>query len=311
MTELGYSTMLRYFTGENGKHYTATVLKNNKILSLKKAGEKDKTVYDSLIHWLATLPEGVTASDLDIKERDYIPKAPSSLKKTTITLKDIAPTYDLLRFLLTYEAYALKNSLKSTTDTFKLNTRTYVKDDEGNLHPVKYNRILQKLYSEHHDKFGSSLEEIGFPADADIYVNVPGVYYNKVYRDWSFDKVKMPFTHNDYQSFYDAKFAFITTPVLTYCWGQEPYDYDNYHHTIICDYLKEQGYYVFTKFFRVLESDSIFFNKTFKYLEGNMVVVNPAFKDVVVFNYKPLGFVKIPFNTSDEELLGELKAILE
>jgi hypothetical protein len=81
MTELKPSMMLRYFTNDLGKHYTAVVLKNEKILSLKKAGEKDKTIYDSLIHWLATLPGTVTISDLDIKERETSPKAPTSLKK--------------------------------------------------------------------------------------------------------------------------------------------------------------------------------------------------------------------------------------
>jgi hypothetical protein len=53
MTELKPTTMLRYFTNELGKHYTAIVLKNEKILSLKVAGEKDKTIYNSLTHWLA------------------------------------------------------------------------------------------------------------------------------------------------------------------------------------------------------------------------------------------------------------------
>jgi len=288
--------MLRYFTDENGKHFTAVVLKDKSILSVKRAGEKDKTIYDSLIHWLTSLPEGVTAADINIKERETFPIIPISLKKDTITLKDIAPTYDLLRFLITYEAYALKNSLRSVKDTFKLQTRTYLKDNEGNFHPVKYNRILQKLYSEHHDKLGTTLEEIGFPVDAEIYVSVPGVYYNKIYRDVSFDKVKLPFNITDYHSFYDAKFAFVVSPILKYCWGSELYEDVNYNHLFICDYLKDQGYYVFTKFFRVLDSDSIFFNKMFKCLEANMVVVQPMFTEMVIYNYKPMGFVNVSFS---------------
>ena len=313
MTELTYSTMLRYYTGENGNHYTATVLKDNKILSLKKAGEKDKTIYDSLIHWLTSLPEGVTAADLDIKERDYIPKAPSSLKKATITLKDIAPNYDLLRFLLTYEAYALKNSLVSTENVLKLKTCTYVKDAKGDLHPVKYNRYLQKLYSEHHDKFGSNLEEIGFPKDASIYVSVLGVYYGKCYVDSSISKAVFPFTYDNYESFYDAKIAFVVSPVLNYRWAnthdfKNSLDTESYYHTLICNYLKNEGYYIYTQFFRITHNDSIFFNKMYKYLEGNFVVVQPNFKDVIVYNYKPLGLVKIPFS---DDVIGELKAILE
>jgi len=303
--------MLRYFTGENGKHFTAVVLKDKSILSLKRAGEKDKTIYDSLIHWLTSLPEGVTVADIDIKERETFPKPPNSLKKDTITLKDIAPTYDLLRFLLTYEAYALKNSLRSVKDTFKLKTRTYVKDAEGNLHPVKYNRILQKLYSEHHDKLGTTLEEIGFPVNAEIYVNVPSIDYNKIYPDASFDKVNLPFNTTDYKSFYDAKFGFVASPILKYCWGSELYEDVNYHHLFICEYLKEQGYYVFTKFFRVLNNDTIFFNKMFKCLEANMVVVQPKFTDMVIYNYKPMGFVKVSFSEPDTIILEELKAILE
>jgi hypothetical protein len=307
MTELRCSMMLRYFTGENGKHYTAVVLKDNKILSLKKEGTKDKTIYDSLIEWMATLPAGATASDLDIKERETIPKPPTALKKETITLKDIAPNYDLLRFLLTYEAYSLKNSLISVDNTYKLKTRTYVKDVSGNLHPVKYNRYLQKLYSEHHDKTGSTLEEIGFPKDAEIYVSVPGYYYEKRYRDWSFSKVELPFTIDDYESFYNAKFAFVVCPVLTFCWGD---DSDNYH-TLVTECLKEEGYHIFTQFYRYNSTDSIFSNKAYKYLEGNLVTVQHQFRGILVQNFKPLGFVNISFKEEDDVILAELKSILE
>jgi hypothetical protein len=311
MTELKPSMMLRYFTNELGRHYTATVLKDNKILSLKRAGEKDKTIYDSLIHWFASLPDNVTISDLDIKERETSPKAPTSLKKDTITLKDIAPNYDLFRFLLTYEAYSLKNSLASIDNIYKFETRTYVQDAEGNLHPVKYNRALQRLYSEHHDILGKTLEEIGFPAGADIYVKVPGVYYNnRRYRDWSFDKAKFPFTLADYESFYNAKFAFVTTPILNYTWGQDKPD-ESYYHTLICNYLKEEGYYIYTQFYRNYASDSIFVNKLYKYLAGNIVTVIPTFCEVIISNYNPLGFVKIPFKESDEIILEEIKTILE
>jgi len=302
--------MLRYFTGENGKHYTAVVLKDNKILSLKKAGQRDKTIYDSLIEWLTTLPEGVSASDLDIKEREVALKVPTALKKETITLKDIAPNYDLLRFLLTYEAYSLKNSLISVDNIYKLTTRTYVKDLQGDLHPVKYNRYLQKLYSEHHNKLGSTLEEVGFPKDAEIYVSVPGYYYEKRYRDVSFSKVELPFTINDYESFYDAKFAFVVTPVLTYCWANEGSDGDHYH-TLVTQCLKEEGYHIFTQFYRDSWNDSIFSNKAYKYLEGNLLCVKPMFKSVIVQNYKPLGFVNIKFKEEDNVILGELKSILE
>lgn len=302
MTELKPSMILRYYTPENDKHYTAIVIKNEKILSVKVAGQKDRTIYDSLIHWLATLPGTVTISDLDIQERN-----PTSFNKDIITLKDIAPNYDLLRFLLTYEAYALKNSLVSTKNTYNLETRTYVMDSEGNLHPVKYNRHLQKLYSEHHDKFGSSLEEIGFPQNADIYVKVRGVYYNDGrYRDWSFDKAKFPFTHTDYESFYDAKIAFIFCPILAYAWAN-----DDHYHTLITNYLKDEGYYVYTRFFRNPYTDSIFYSSLYKNLEANLVVVQAAFREVIVQNYKPLGIAKIPFKESDDVILGEIKTILE
>lgn len=315
MTEIKPSTMLRYFTNENGKHYSAVVLKNNKILSVKIAGEKDKTMYDSIIHWLASLPcsanGSVTISDIDIKERESSPKPPSTrlLKKDTITLKDIAPTYDLLRFLLTYEAYTLKDSLVSLKDTYKIETRTYVKDLEGNLHPVKYNRYLQKLYSEFHDKFGTTLEEIGFPHNADIYVKVPGLYYdNRRYRELSFDKAKFPFTSENYESFYDSKFAFVVTPTLRYNWN----DADNnvYHHKLITDYLKMRGYHIYTQFFRSPHSSSIFNSSKYKYLEGNLVVVQPIFDEVIVHNYNPIGFVKIALNAYDNNIIEELKYIL-
>jgi hypothetical protein len=307
MTELRPSMMLRYYPAEQGKHYTAVVLKNEKILSVKAAGQKDKTVYDSLIHWLATLPGTVTISNLDIKERGT-----PYLNKDTITLKDIAPNYDLFRFLLTYEAYCLKNSLVSIKNTYKFETRTYVKDAEGNLHPVKYNRRLQKLYSEYHDKFGSSLEEIGFPQDAEIYVRVPGVYYeNRRYREWSMDKAKFPFTYQDYELFYDAKFAFVCCPILNYAWGVYD-DNDNKHrHTLITHYLKEEGYYIYTQFFRNSCVDSIFYSPLYKNMEANLVVIQPSIKEVLVQNYKPLGFVKIPFKESDDIILGEIKTILE
>lgn len=305
MTELKPSMILRYYTGENNKHHTAIVLKNEKILSVKVAGEKDKTIYDSLIHWLASLPGAVTISDLDIQEREYFPKPPSS-KKTTITLKDIAPNYDLLRFLLTYEAYNLKNSLVSTENTQRFETRTYVQDAEGNLHPVKYNRRLQKLYSEYHDKIGSTLEEIGFPQNADIYVKVRGAYYdNRKYNDLSFDKAKFPFTYVDYESFYDSKIAFVCCPIISYVWEN-----DNHYHTLITNYLKEEGYYVYTQFFRSPYTDSIFYSPIYKYLEGNIVVIQPSWKEVVVQNYKPIGIARIPLKGSDDIILREIKVIL-
>lgn len=308
MTELKPTMMLRYFTEENGKHYTATVLKNDKILSLKRAGEKDKTIYESLIHWLATLPGNVNASDLDIKERDTVLKQPSILNKKTITLRDIAPTYDLLRFLLTYEAYSLKNSLRNIKNTSILKTRTYVQDAEGNLHPVKYNRQLQKLYSEHHDQIGSSLEELGFPKDAAIYVNVPGVYYEQRYRDWSFDKVKFPFNSNNYEAIYDAKLAFVVSPILNYVWSDN--DNNKHYHNLICDFLKSKGYYIFTQFFKITYNDSIFYNKLYKYLEANILVINPSFGSLIVHKYTPNKSVTIPFNYSDTRIIEELKSML-
>jgi hypothetical protein len=42
-----------------------------------------------------------------------------------------------------------------------------------------------------------------------------------------------------------------------------------------------------------------------------MVVVQPNFRDVIVYNYNPIGFIKIPFKESDDVILGELKEILE
>ena len=127
----------------------------------------------------------------------------------------------------------------------------------------------------------------------------------------SFSKVNFPFTHLDYESFYDKKFAFVASPILQYCWGKDYTDDDIHHHKLICNYLKDQGYYVYTQFFRVRHKDSIFFHKLYKYLEGNMVVVQPNFRDVIVYNYNPIGFIKIPFKESDDVILGELKEILE
>jgi hypothetical protein len=49
----------------------------------------------------------------------------------------------------------------------------------------------------------------------------------------------------------------------------------------------------------------------FKYLETNMVVVQPNYKEFIVYNYKPLGLVRIPFSEPDDVILGELKEILE
>jgi hypothetical protein len=309
MTELKPSMMLRYFTGENGRHYSAVVIKDSKILSLKKAGEKDKTVYDSLIHWIATLPEGATASDIDITERTSTPKSPSSLKKSTITLKDIAPNYDLLRFLLTYESNSLKNSLISKENVYNHVARTYVKDSNGDLHAVKYNRAKQLLYSEFHDKFGSTLEEIGFPSDTDIYVSVPAWFYNKQYRDLSMKKMSFPFTIDNYESFYDAKFAFIYPPYVC-MWPDYKMD-DNHHYNLICKFLEGEGYYIWKDNFRYYASDSIFINKAFKYMEANIVTVQPSFKELIMYNYKPMGLVKVSFKESDEIILGELKTILE
>lgn len=296
MTELKQSMILRYFTNDNGKHYTAIVIKDQKILSLKVAGEKDKTVYESYIHWLATLPGTVNISDLDIKERKYTPKRHYKVQKSDIiTLKDIAPTYDLLRFLLTYEAFSLKNTLTKNPKMYQ--TKTFVKDSDGTLHPVKYNRTMQLLYSEYHNKCGTSLESIGFPASSDIYVSVLGVYYGKQYVSPSFEKAEFPFTSNNYEDYYSKKLAFVVTPIGAF-WNGDYTFYSN-----ICDTLKEKGYYVYSKFFQYQSTkDSILFSKKFKAFEGGVVVVHPSFNDLYVYKYNPIEFHKIPFNTAIKEL---------
>ncbi len=288
------STTLRYFTNENGKHYTAVVLKDQRILSLKVAGEKDKTIYDSLDNWLSSIPYSVDVSDLDIKEREYAPKPPFKVPMyDTITLKDIAPTYDLLRFLLTYEAFSLKNSL--CKDVKKFQTKTYVMDAEGNLHPVKYNRSMGKLYSEYHRKAGTSLEEIGFPAGADIYVSVPGTYYEWPQNTPSLEKALFPFSAENYEEFYTAKFAFVVTPIGAFWRGDI--------HKNICNTLREKGYYIYSKFFQHHSNkDSILFNKKFKAFEGNLAVVHPSFNDLYVYKYNPIGHYKIPYTSVSEEL---------
>ena len=288
------STTLRYFTNENGKHYTAVVLKNQRILSLKIAGEKDKTIYDSLDNWLLSLPDKVTISDLDIKEREYVPKPPFKVQKSdTIILKDIAPTCDLLRFLLTYEAFSLKNSL---TKNYKMyQTKTFVKDSDGNLHPVKYNRSMKLLYSEYHNKCGTSLESIGFPANSDIYVSVLGVYYGKQYVSPSFKKAEFPFTSENYECFYTRKLAFVVTPINAF-WRDDI-------HNNVCSTLKEKGYYIYSKFFpHHSNKDSILFSKKFKAFEGNIVSIQPSFDNLYVYKYNPIGCYKIPFDTTIEEL---------
>jgi hypothetical protein len=298
MTKLMPSMILRYFTNENGKHYTAVVLKDQRILSLKVAGEKDKTIYDSLDNWLSSIPYSVDVSDLDIKEREYAPKLPFKIQKSdTITLKDIAPTYDLLRFLLTYEAFSLKNSLCMNVKKFQ--TNTYVMDGEGNLHPVKYSRNMGKLYSEYHRKVGTSLEEIGFPSGADIYISVPG--YGRTQITPSLEKVLFPFSAENYEEFYTAKIAFVSTPIRSF-WINDMYNN-------VCNTLKEKGYYVYSKFFQYYSiKDSILFSKKFKTFKGNLVVVQPSFDDLYVYTYDPIGCYKIPF--CSKESIKELKLIL-
>jgi len=282
MTELKPNMVLRYYTTEKGKHYTAVVLKGDTILSVKKAGEKDKTIYNSLIHWLATLPGSVTTSDLDIRE----PGGLFDKKKDTLTLKDIAPTYDLLRFLLTYEAYSLENSFTSIKNTLTRKTHTYVQDADGTLHPVKYNRHIQKLYSEYHSTFGSTLEEIGFPANSPIYVSIPSKIRNK---GSSLELTKFPFTSANYESFYDAKFAFIVDSHISNRWEYK----NNKFHTLLCSSLKEHGYYIYTERFKYYILDSIFVNKMYKYLECNCVVIVSTHTNVIVQNFKPFGVIRI------------------
>jgi hypothetical protein len=299
------STTLRYFTNENGKHYTAVVLKDQTILSLKVAGEKDKTIYDSFDEWLLSLPENATVSDLDIKEREYVPKPPFKVPAyDTITLKDIAPTYDLLRFLLTYEAFSLKNSLYNIAKKFQ--TKTYVMDADSNLHPVKYNRSMGKLYSEYHKKMGTTLEEIGFPVDAEIYVMVPGVYYGLSQLSPSLERAEFPFSYKNYQEFYTAKFAFVATPINRF-WNM---DYTFY--SSICGSLKDKGYYVYSRFFQYHSNkDSILFSKKFKTFEGNLAVVEPSFNEIYIYKYNPIGCYKIPFSSVIEELNKELNKELK
>lgn len=306
MTELKPSMILRYYTGENDMHYTAIVLKNDKILSVKVAGQKDKTIYRSLIHWLSTLPGTVTVSDLDIQERQYKVnnnKKENTKKSYTLTLKDIAPNYDLFRFLITYEAYSLKNSLISLKGSLNRGeTMTYVMDIEENLHPVKYNRRLKKLYSEYHNKIGSTLEEIGFHKNANIYVKVNDKINNKNYTKWSFAKAKFPFTHENYESFYNAKFAFVISP---------RYNNENYYYTLVTNFVKEKGYYIYTKFLEKIPEHSIFYSPRYKYLEANIIVIKSTYSDVCVISYNPNGIMRIPRQLSNEVMFEELKNIIK
>jgi hypothetical protein len=304
MTELTPSTMLRYYTSENGKHYTAVVLENNRILSLKKAGEKDKTTFKSLDDWLHSIPGTLSISDL------HITLSETNLSyNDTITLKDIAPNYDLLRFLLTYESHGLQNSLVRTENTTLRQTQTYVRNENGDLHPVKYNRVKQVLYSEYTGRSGATLKEIGLPSDTDIYVSVPSWFYGKKNRENYIKKMEFPFTRDNYKSFYDAKIAFFVPP-FAYIWPDKSYD-NNHHYRLVSEYLLEQGYYIFTDNFRYYLKDSIFYQKNFKYLLANIVTVQPIFTELIVSNYNPLGITKIPFKYSDEELLEELKYLVE
>jgi hypothetical protein len=299
MTELKPQMILRYFTEENGAHYTGIVLKGEKILSVKVAGQKDKTIYESLIHWLASLPGSVTISDLDIKERTYSPRVPTSLKKDLITLKDIAPTYDLLRFLFTYESYSLKNSLMlyNNNKKSKLKTMTFVKDLDENLYPVYYNRYTQALYSDKYNKFGTTLEEIGFPFNADIYVSIPSM--NCIV------KSKFHFTPDTYPSVYDEKIAFI---IGAKC----EFKIDNNEcYNIIYNTLKEHGYTMYEKYGVSTIKDSILKNRKYKYLQCKLVTVFHTFTHMLVRNYNPFGLVKISPHDSDSIILEELKSILK
>lgn len=307
MTDFATNTILRYFTAENGKHYTAIVLKDDKILSVKKAGEKDKTKYDSLLHWITTLPGSVTISDLQISSRDA-----HLTQNDTITLKGIAPNYDLLRFLLTYEVHSLINSLVSTENTSLRKTYTYVRDNNGDLQPVKYNRVKKLLYSEHHNLFGSSLAEIGLPSDTDIYVSVSSCVSNKKCQDITMKKMTFPFNIQNYTEFYNSKIAFIESSYLSYLhtWPDSNYK-PTYQLNMVYNYLKNKGYYIISDYFNFYGSDSIFHNKNFKYLSANIVIVQPLISEMIVYNYNPFSITRIPFKLSDEEILEELKYSIE
>jgi hypothetical protein len=45
-------------------------------------------------------------------------------------------------------------------------------------------------------------------------------------------------------------------------------------------------------------------------MEANMVTIQANFTELIVFNYNPLGFMKIQFKESDDVILEEIKTIL-
>jgi hypothetical protein len=71
MTELVPFMMLRYYTMVGDKYYTATILEDNTILSLQRAGNIDNTLYESLIHWITSLPDGVSISDIVFESNSH------------------------------------------------------------------------------------------------------------------------------------------------------------------------------------------------------------------------------------------------
>lgn len=294
MTEFNPGMILRYFTNDN-THYTGIILKNDKVLSVKVAGQKDKTIYDSIIHWLATLPGSVTVSDLDIQERVSAVKSNKVKPYKKQTLKDIAPNYDLLRFLFTYEMYNLQNSLLGNNNN-RIKTRTYVKDKDGSLCPVKYNRLTQKLYSTHHNKYGSNLEEIGFPLDADIYVSFTNYVSYESYT--SFIKMNFPFTLNNYTSVYGSKIAFVAN-----C---NSLSKDKYN--VVCEYLKTSGYSIYTLKSNFPRNDSIFRNKAYKYLNDTIIIVIDGYNCLTIQNFNPFKLIQCASNSNT--FMEELKLAL-
>jgi hypothetical protein len=290
MTDFPPSTHIRYFTGLENVHYTAIVLKNKKLLSVKCAGKKDKTTYDTFEHWLNSIPGNITVADLDIEE-------PIGLNY--ISFRSCAPNYDLFRFLLTYETYKLKNSLPTTDNVTIFESFTYVANEHGDLHPVKYNRYTKKLYSVYHKTFGSDLVELGFPPNAPIYVKVQIDKYCKWQRDTYYKKMTFPFTPDNYTDFYDTRCAFILNKKSIY-WPDYKQE-TNYHYDLIYKYLEDKGYTIFIYHIVCFTGSYSIFSKQF---EGNVVTIRPSFKELLLTNYNDGGFMKIPLikDTSMEEV---------
>ena len=254
--------------------YTSVVLKNGIILQVKKGGVPGKVFFNSVDDWLGSMSGNPSEESISC-EHPTVSNPCTGVKNAlswskanyALTLRDIAPTYDLMRMFFAHEQYAITESLAYSTKRKDKPTIAGL-TTEGHIAPIYYNRILGQFTSRNSNKLVTNLSECGFCEDTPLY-RVTG-------RDTSIgvpylERIEFPFNKDNYTQLYDGKIALI---------GAWTHGHPVFGRLNAIAALKNAGYIVFTKWnashCTLINSSNRHYNK---FLTYDVLVLSHVYKN--------------------------------